>query len=250
MKAPFPPLLAAFLAVAPCAASAQQAPDDFTLLGAGLRTRPAYDGSNSQTGDLIPVVRYYGKPWFARTTQGILEGGVRAQRGPGFALGAQLAYEGGRETSESPFLQNRNAPDIDAGASVGLHAEWDTKIGPAPLTLLGRLRQHIDTDRGAQADARATLGVLQTRTFAAGLFAQATWANRKNTRAFYGAPGFDPGGGLLYLSAGVLGSLDLSRHWVVVASVEGRRLRGDAARSPLAERRSNHYASAGLAYRF
>jgi outer membrane scaffolding protein for murein synthesis (MipA/OmpV family) len=32
--------------------------------------------------------------------------------------------------------------------------------------------------------------------------------------------------------------------------MESRRLRGDAARSPLAERVSNYYASAALAYRF
>jgi outer membrane scaffolding protein for murein synthesis (MipA/OmpV family) len=48
----------------------------------------------------------------------------------------------------------------------------------------------------------------------------------------------------------MLGALDLDRRWLVVGSVEGRRLHGDAARSPLAERKSNYYASAGLAYRF
>jgi outer membrane scaffolding protein for murein synthesis (MipA/OmpV family) len=52
------------------------------------------------------------------------------------------------------------------------------------------------------------------------------------------------------LSAGVLGSLDLGRHWLVVGSLELRSLRDEAALSALAERRSNRYASAGLAYRF
>jgi outer membrane scaffolding protein for murein synthesis (MipA/OmpV family) len=42
----------------------------------------------------------------------------------------------------------------------------------------------------------------------------------------------------------------LSRDWIVVDNLEARRLRGDAARSPLVERASNHYASASLAYRF
>jgi outer membrane scaffolding protein for murein synthesis (MipA/OmpV family) len=36
----------------------------------------------------------------------------------------------------------------------------------------------------------------------------------------------------------------------VVGSVEARRLHDDAARSPLVERASNYYASAGIAYRF
>ena len=225
-------------------------PEDYTLLGAGVRTRPAYDGSASQTVDVIPVVRYYGKPLFARTTQGILEGGARTELAPGLALGAQLAYEAGRKRSESDFLRNNNVADIDPGASVGVHAEWDVKVGPVPLDVLGRVRQNVDRDRGAQADLRLTAGVYGSGAVQAGVFTQATWANRKSNRAFYGQPGFDPDGGLLFVSLGALGSVDLSRHWVVVGSLEGRRLQGDAARSPLAERKSNHYANAGVAYKF
>jgi outer membrane scaffolding protein for murein synthesis (MipA/OmpV family) len=48
----------------------------------------------------------------------------------------------------------------------------------------------------------------------------------------------------------LLWGVDLSRQWIVVGNLEARRLHGDAARSPLAERTSNHYASASLAYRF
>ena len=56
--------------------------------------------------------------------------------------------------------------------------------------------------------------------------------------------------GLFGERTGVLWSVDLSRDWIVVGSLEARRLHGDPARSPLAQRVSNHYASAGLAYRF
>ena len=237
--------------LAPLTAIAQTTPpEDYTLIGAGVRTRPAYDGSSSQTTDVIPVLRYYGKPLFARTTQGILEGGVRTEVSPGLAVGAQLAYEAGRKSSESGFLRDRGVPDIDWGASAGIHAEWDTKLGPAPLNVLGRIRQNLDRDRGAQADLRLTAGVYGSGGVQAGVFTQATWANRQSNRAYYGQPGFDPAGGLLFVSLGALGSVDLGRHLVLVASLEHRRLQGDAARSPLAERTSNHYASAGVAYKF
>src|SRR5712691_5275061 len=107
-----PMRLLALALLVPLQVFAQTAPpEDYTLLGAGVRTRPAYDGSASQTTDLIPVLRYYGKPLFARTTQGILEGGVRTDIAPGLALGAQLAYEGGRKRSESDFLRDHNVPD-------------------------------------------------------------------------------------------------------------------------------------------
>ena len=244
---------------APLAALAQSLPQDTVLLGAGVRSRPAYDGSASQRGDLIPVVRYYGRPWFARTTQGVLEGGARLELAPGLNAGAQIAYEAGRLASESDFLRNRSVSDINPGASFGLHIEWDGKLGPAPVSVLARGRQHLDSDRGARADLRVTVGIYGDQRVLAGVFVQGTWANAKSGQSFYGVtqqqsaatlPPFDAGSGPLFASIGLLGSIDLSREWLAVGSVEDRRLQGDAARSPFAERTSNFYLSVGLAYRF
>lgn len=231
-----------------------------SLLGPGLRSRPAYDGSASQRGELVPVVRYFGQPLFVRSTQGVLEGGARMELVPGLHVGAQLAYEPGRETSESDFLKNHSVSDVDRGASVGAHLEWDHIFGPMPITLLARARQHTDSDRGAQIDFRLSAGVYRSGRVAAGVFTQGTWENKKSADSLYGItpqqsavtglPVFLAGSGWLFASLGLLWSVDLSRDWVVVGSVESRRLYGDASRSPLAERGANYYASAGLAYRF
>ena len=246
------------LLIVPIAAFAQNALPDYAWIGAGVRTRPAYDGSAAQRIDLIPTVRYYGKPWFARTTQGILEGGVRTALARDLIIGAQLAYEGGRLASESDFLRSNNVPDIKPGASVGLHVEWDQKLGPVPVTLLARGRHFIDSDRGAQADLRLTAIVFGGGAVAAAVFIQGTWANSKSSQSFYGitpaqSTNLSPyaaGSGPLFATGGLLWGVDLSREWIVVGNLEARRLHGDAARSPLAERTSNHYASASLAYRF
>ncbi len=245
---------------APFACFAQAPEPELILLGAALRSRPAYDGSASQRAELIPVVRYYGKPWFARTTQGILEGGARIEPLPGLALGAQIAYEGGRRTSESEFLRQHDLPDIRPGASFGVHLEWDSRIGPMPLTLLARVRQHADSARGAQVDLRATAGLFHRGGFTAGAYFQETWASAKSAQACYGiaqqqatASGltaFEPGAGALFTSVGLLWSAEIGKDWMAVGSAERRELRGDAARSPLAERSWNFYAGAGLAYRF
>ena len=233
--------------LAPATALAQPAElEDYTLLGAGVRTRPAYDGSASRVVDVVPAVRYYGSTLFARTTQGIFEGGARYYPARGFAIGAQLAYQAGRHQSESDFLRDHNVPDVSDNASVGVHAEWDTYVGPAPLNVLARFRQNADADRGAQADLRATLGFYGEHSLKAGFYTQATWANAKSMRTYYDVSG----SGLLFASAGVEAGYDLARHWVLLASVEGRRLQGDAASSPLAERRSSWYAITQVAYRF
>jgi outer membrane scaffolding protein for murein synthesis (MipA/OmpV family) len=221
---------ALLLFLCPLLAFAQENP---TLLGAQVRTRPDFDGSKKQVIDAIPMVRYYGSPWFARTTQGILEGGVRRELGNGLAVGAQVAYDAAGK-------------NVDWGTSGGIHLEWDTKVGPAPVNLLGRIRQNLDTDRGAQADLRGTVGVYGSGGMQAGVFAQATWGSSKWTRAYYDVSG----GGLVYVSAGVLGSYDLGRRWMLVGSVEARRLQGDVKDSAFVETRSAYYANAGVAYRF
>ena len=205
------------------------------LVGAALRTRPAYDGSASQRTDVVPVLRYYGQRWFARTTQGLLEGGLRAELDRNFFAGVQLAYEAGRDE-----------PHISTGASAGLHLEWDRMLGPVPLTFLLRARQHLDRDLGGQADLRFTAGVFSRGGFLAAVFGQATWGTENAVRSRYGPPD----SGLLFTSVGLITSYDLTRHWLLVAGVESRQLRDEAAKSPLAERTTNYYATAGAAYRF
>jgi outer membrane scaffolding protein for murein synthesis (MipA/OmpV family) len=216
----------------PAAALAQ---DPGAFLGAGVRSLPEYDGSSKQEVDLIPIVRWYGQTWFARTSQGILEGGARKELARGLVAGAQIAYESGNERT-----------DLDWGASYGLHLEWDTKIGPVPFTLLARTRHHFDSDRGAQTDLRATVGVYGSHGFLVGVFGQATWATHEWVRSYYTAGD----GGLLHTDLGIEGGYTLSRQWLAVGSLSSRWLHGDAATSPITERKRNTYASGGLAYRF
>jgi outer membrane scaffolding protein for murein synthesis (MipA/OmpV family) len=223
------------------------AQDDYVLLGAGLRLRPAYDGSDAQRIDLIPVVRYYGRALFARTTQGILEGGARMRLAPGWDAGVQLAYEAGRQKSESGRLRALDVPDLDWTASGGLHLETDQKVGPMPLNVLARTRHSLDSERGSQVDLRATGGVYERGGLQAGVFAQATWASRKYLSSFYTGGN---SGGALFASLGALASSSVRRDWLVLGSAELRRLHGDAARSPITETRDNYYANAALAYRF
>jgi outer membrane scaffolding protein for murein synthesis (MipA/OmpV family) len=245
-------------AMLPLAAYAELSND--SMVGLGVRTRPAYDGSRSQHEEIVPVVRYLGRPWFLRSTQGVLEAGARFEPVVGLNAGVQLAYEPGRQAGESAFLRDHQVADIARGVSVGLQLEWDHSFGPMPVTLLVRTRQHTTRDQGAQADLRLSAGLFQGGAFGAGVFVQSTWADAKSARAHYGIdaqrsavtglPTFQPGAGLLFTSAGLLWSLGLGGQWVVVGNLEARRLRGDAAQSPLVERRSGTYASAGLAYRF
>jgi outer membrane protein len=238
-----------------------QAVEDEKYIGIGGRARPAYEGADSNRGDVIPYLRLYGEHFFARTTQGILEGGLHWDVGSGVSGGFQLSYDEGRKSSESAFLRERNfTDDVDPGASLGAHVEWDGKLGPAPVGLLARYRQSLESDRGAQADFRLNVGVYGKGGATLVVFTEATWGSSDSNNTYYGvtpaqsaASGFaayQPGSGLRHVSLGLIGGYDLARHWTLVASVQQRWLQGDVAQSPLADCRQNTYANAGIAYRF
>lgn len=241
-------------------AFAQDADKGDAYVGLGARVRPAYKGADSRRGEAIPYLRLYGEHLFARTTQGILEGGVRSNPVGGVVFGAQLAYEEGRITDESAFLKAHNFEDIDAAASVGVHAEADWKIGPMPLNALARYRRNADSDLGAQVDLRLTAGIFARWGVNAGVFGQLTWSDGKATQNYFGLtpqqssqtglPAYSAGAGLRNVAFGILGSLDLSEHWLVLWGINARRLEGDARNSPIVQEGTNWFVNGGLAYRF
>jgi hypothetical protein len=197
---------------------------------------------------------------FARDTRGPLEGGVHYEILPGLYAGVQLAYEEGRITSQSSLLREHNLPNVGTGGSYGGQLEWNGLLGPSPVNVILRARQHLKAEQGLQVDLRFTAGVFQHWGVSAGVVAQATWADARSSEAIYGItaqqavisalPAFAPGGGLLSTSLGLIWSYDLASHWLLVGEFEGRLLEGDAARSPLAQQRSNAVAVLGAAYRF
>jgi len=241
-------------------AFAQDADKGDAYAGLGARARPAYEGADSSRGDAIPYLRLYGEHLFARTTQGMLEGGIRSNPLGSVVIGAQIAYEEGRVTEEAAFLKAHNFEDIDAGASVGVHAEADWTIGPMPLNALVRYRRNTDSELGSQIDLRLTAGIFARWGVNAGVFGQLTWSDEKATQNYFGLtpqqsaqtglPVYSAGPGLRNIAFGILGDVDLSKHWLILWGLNARRLEGDARNSPIVQEGTNWFVNAGLAYRF
>ena len=254
------PLWLALLAIAITPARAEDTPPITTLLGAGLWSRPAYTGADSNRTAPIPVIRHYGQPWFLRTTFGMLEGGLRTEVLSGLTLGGQLAYEDARDSSESEFLATHHLPTLNASISWGLHAELEKKLGRMPLIALLRYRQDVDNNRGTQTDLRLTAGIFDSYGINAGIFYQATWANQKAANYFYGITpqqaastglsAFAAQEGEMFNAWGLLWSYDLNPRWILLGTFETRQLRGSVVNSPLVQQSSNLYTSLGLAYQF
>jgi outer membrane scaffolding protein for murein synthesis (MipA/OmpV family) len=252
-------MIPAFLLIAllPKGGFAQGSPWETPLLGVGVQVRPAFDGSSSPRLLVIPMVRYASDPLFVRTTQGVLEGGVRFRDPRGWSFGLLAAYEEGRPATE--FTRERRIEPVDAGVSVGCAAELSGNAGPAPVNLLVRLRRHTVASRGTQVDARITGGVFGGERFRTALYLETTWADGGSARSLYGVTpeqsaesGLEAhriGAGLLHVTAGLLWSFELSGSWCLLGSAGERWLLGDADRSPLAEQPSGFRMTLGAAYR-
>jgi outer membrane protein len=248
----------ALLAFTLTSARAEDTPAVTTLLGASIWSRPAYNGADSNRVALIPALRHYGQPWFVRTTFGVLEGGIRYQALSGFTLGGQLAYEGGRDQTESEFLAAHSLPTLNPSLSWGFHAELVKKLGPMPLCALLRYRQDIEVNRGAQTDLRLEAGIFSGGGLNAGIFAQSTWADKKSANYYYGVSpqqsassglsAFDAQGGEMFNTFGLFFSYDFKPEWVLLGNFETRQVRGAVSDSPLVQLCSNPYLSLGLAY--
>lgn len=237
-----------------------QAGDDEKYVGIGARLRPAYDGADSDRGDVIPYLRLYGDHFFGRTTQGMLEGGWRTRPFGGVVLGAQLAYEAGRVTDDSGFLKEHQLVTLYPSASLGLHAEGDWTLGAVPLNALLRYRHDVQARRGAQADLRMTAGILDWRRTRAGLFGQLTWSDGDAMQRYFGItpdqasatglPSYAAGSGLRSAEIGLVGDVNLGRHWIGLWGITRQQLEGYARYSPMTLDRTNWFVNAGAAYRF
>ena len=254
------PLLSVGIAACLASHALAQTTNEDKNIGIGARVRPAYEGADSSRGEAIPYLRLYGEHLFARTTQGMLEGGWRTKPSGAWVFGAQVAYEDGRVTDDSAFLKDHHFEDLAPGASVGLHAEGDWEIGDMPINALVRYRQNLDLDQGAQADLRLTAGIFSQWRVDAGVFGQLTWANGRSTQNYFGItpqqsaltglPEYNADSGLRYVQLGLLGSVNLSEHWLIPWGASVQRRLGDAADSPIVQDRTNWTINAGVAYRF
>lgn len=235
---------------------------DATLIGGGITYEPAYDGSRSSKIGAVPIISYTGHNLFVRTTEGILEGGVRAELLDGLHIGLQLAYEEGRQTSDSDFLKRHNFQTLDASASYGAFLQYEADLGPVPIDLLARYRKDVDSDNGSQFDLSATVGVYggDDKPLNIEVYAQTTWADTRSLQSFYGVTAaqatssglaaYTPGSGWLNNQVGIYVAYNLSPQWLLIGNAEEHQLLGDARNSPLTEVRYNHTVTLGIGYLF
>ncbi|MHB8815888.1 MAG: MipA/OmpV family protein [Steroidobacteraceae bacterium] len=220
-------------------------------LGAALAAAPRYPGASRERLRLAPLIAI---DYDDRLTIGPLGIGLIALRGPGFRAGPVLGFEGGRRASDDPRLTGLG--DIPATATAGLFAAYDR----GPIAISATARQAIShTGNGFSGLLRIEAHHLFARTRIA-LGPDLEFGNNEYQQTWFGispaqsaASGlreYTPQAGINRVGVHVGLTYRASAHVLWRAFARMSDLTGDAARSPIVERRTQFVIGAGIAYHF
>jgi MipA family protein len=222
-------------------------------VGAGLALVPKYPGASAERVRPAPLVSIdYGN----RVSIGPLGIEVAAVRWNGLRAGPVLGLQGGRRESDDPRLDGLG--DISTSVTGGLFATY----ARGPLAVSATARQAISHSTNGlsglfRVDLRHAFGMARTFVAAGPDFEfgngdfERTWFGISSAQsATSGLPVYAPRAGInrVGLHAGL--TYRATRHflWRLFARVSD--ITGDAAQSPIIERRTQVDFGAGIAYHF
>ena len=232
---------------------------------AGAAAVPDFQGSrSSRSGALVGLDAAYttaaagtwhlgtaGLGWSHRLGDvrfGIGLGGDRGRRDDG--------GHGGRPEAKPGHARLAGLGDIDGTPVVTLFA--GTRLGAVPVQL--SLAKATRSHRGTQLNLALPLRFTLNDALTLGVTPALTWADSRYTQAFFGVSpeqaartsyrAFDASAGLKSASLDLAVDYKLGGGWGLHAGASFSRLLGDAARSPVTERRRQIRSMLALLYQF
>jgi outer membrane protein len=225
--------------------------------GAGALALPSYTGAASMKVIPLPWVDlHYKDRFFLSPIAGL---GVNFVAVPGARLGLALLPDLGRSASSSDRL--RGWGDIGAGADLRLFGVLHV-VGP--VAALAGVRRQFGGGNGTVVDGGLTVALPLLRRLLVSATGALTWANARYTSSYFGVdagqsatalsfgsvlPTYAPGAGLRDASLALSGVFRLDHHWSLQSIFRTEVLLGDAANSPLTERRTQLSFGGFIAYR-
>lgn len=229
-------------------------------LGGGALYAPKYEGSDKHSLLAVPYIDLVWKDtFFLNPIDGL---GVNIFDHQGFKAGAAVAYDFGRQESDSRS-ELRGMGDLDAGVTATGFVEYDLKIAK----LEGSVTKHFAESQGVTAEIgigtflplsilfgdsvnMAAAGGDQTEKAGHGLSgpalmlsASAEWADENYMADYFGVSAsqsarsgkaaFDADAGFKSISAELGLLVPVSEHILIGSTATYERLIGDAADSPL-----------------
>lgn len=276
-------LLALALAGA-CSAASAQTPANNPMpdgsrdmyVGLGAVSAPEWDGARHHRLRALPVLQVQ---WSNGVFVSGMSAGMHLSANPTVEFGPLLAVQAGRDESgtggdmagiEGSHLSPERGLTKAAGRLSGMsHIGSRLEAGGFYNYYVNeRLRLTTVLAYGAGKDRDGLRYTLDLQHLATALAPRhklsasvgLTFVNRAHNNSYFGVSmdeavasrnhWYEPEGGLRDVHAGVRWNYALSPAWMLATSLKLTHLRGDAARSPLVERSTNHSVSTALAYRF
>lgn len=221
-------------------------------LGAGPLVAPDYEGSDEFTVFPIPLVSI---SWKDRIFLNLEHGlGVYAFRTDSFRIGVSVGYARGRDQDDSDRL--RGLGDIDDAARGHLFARYSVGLANLGLDLS---RDFGGTD-GFQVRPSVGLKYALSKTVRLSPEISATWANDDYMQTYFGIsstqagrsglPRFDADAGFKRADLKIAATWDITDGWFTTTHIGLGYLLGDAADSPIADRRLQPSIGLFIGYKF
>lgn len=262
MKAPHASLAVLVLAAAPLVAHAQEAPSDewkFTV-GLGAASIPKYPGSAEHKVRAFPVISAnYGRYFIG----GVPGAGVPAGIGafivtdPHWKLGLGLGGNLEKPRKESDSDRLRGLGDIDGTVLGAVFGSYTDRWFVARANVIGDIG-------GKQQGGRFSLDVEGRYSPGGGVLLSAgpglTWASHAAMQTYFGIDAdqaarsgravYTPKSGIESIGFTVGADWQVSAQWGIGTRIGAKQLQGDAAASPITEKKIQTTSAVFVAYRF
>lgn len=225
--------------------------DWHVVVGGGAVFKPEYEGGDKFKISPIPYLSIQPYDWLTLDPTGVT---VRAYSAGGATFDVKVGYDTGRGEDDADIL--RGMGDIDFGATVGGKANYS--FGPADIFL------EAEKTIGGSDGFLATAGVAVTQPVTESLIleaqASATFADENYMQAYFGVDAvqasrsgharYSPGAGVKSVGLSASATYLINENWFVKGEQSVDFLLGDAADSPIVERKVVPKTMLMLGYRF
>lgn len=221
------------------------------ILGAGAGYEPKYEGSDEFEATPLPVILFTYGEWLEIDPLGIT---VTPFEQNGFSVSGKVGYEMGRNEDDADRLKGLG--DIDFAATVGAKVAYEWK----GLEVYASVDQTIDGSESLIGTFGVEYMAPVTERLFLGAEAKATVANDKHMQAYFGvnsqqsaASGlheYKAEAGLKRVDVSASAMYMLTENWLVRGEAGVGILTGDAADSPIVEKKVQPSVSLFVGYKF
>lgn len=225
-------------------------------VGLGASVSPGYEGGKEYRVRPLPLINYRNGSLFVSSDGSLPRVGLRMPLGSQWSAGVFAGMRTGREASDYDRLDGMD--DIHFHATYGGFLNWENERWNVGTTVTQAARQGY----GTRAELSASYMLWRGGAHTVRVGASTQWGSHDDMETWFGVSraeslrsngnlrDYSAGAGFRSATAFVSWRYALGGQWSVQSTLGLRTLFGDAADSPIVERKTAAFGAVGLVYRF